>query len=257
MEDLQFIQGEAGVAYVYILLRTLGMLLVVLSIGGSSVGHTARVGLAFVVVFSLIDRRTSPVLTWSTISAAAELGLGLMLGLPSILVLQASRMWGEMFDTGRGQSLGAMYDPLSGTSSQVMSQCIGSWVTAALLLMGLLPNLILSLASSLLLIAPGTVTVQRIASLASVILNTVGTSLTFGMMIYLPLGLSFLIVDIFGGFVSRLLPRFAIHAESFAARTVVGFAVLAGSATQGIHWSIFHLCTDPVRGVIEHLSSVP
>jgi flagellar biosynthesis protein FliR len=241
-------------SYAYGMLRCLGLVLVFLSLGGKTVSHSSKVGISVIVLLVPNLFPVNPSVSWEWRNVAAELLLGALIGLPLLLVVQAGKMFGELFDAGRGQSIGTQYDPVSSMSSQVMSKCIGSWLVATLLFLGLLPQILMTLQQSFLAINPGSMSLFDLARSHRSVVELVILSLTFAFSVYVPCALLFLIVDLFAGFVSRLLPKFAIHGETFLVRTVVGFLMLMSSGASGLHWSLLEMCITPTQVVIQELS---
>jgi flagellar biosynthesis protein FliR len=251
-----FWDGVQWVLLVYIFLRSLGVFLVAFSIFGAAVSYHHRVGVAGVVACCLGFSLPVHSVEWSLSSGCAEVFIGALLGFPLLLLYQGARMFGEFFDAGRGQTIGAFYDPLSGVSGQLMAECIGRWVCAELLVVGLLPQFVEVLFISSDVVPPGTLSLDQLFAFPTLVMRSFVHSYTIAMLVFLLVGGGFLLVDLFSGFVSRLLPRFHIHGEIFLVRSLLGFVLLFWFIQCDVHLSFFAFSSGSANTVLSVIERV-
>ena len=194
--------------------RAIGMI-AILPWGNSSLSLNLRVTLA--AGLSLLVSGTLPEISpLTTSSLVGELIVGLALGIPLALAVQAFAMAGEMIDVARGQQIAALYDPLADLQTSPCSVLFGNFAWVAALCSGLLDSLIISFVRSFSLVpldsAFGT---SNLKSIASGILTLIPLLLggIFGAL--MPLIGMMLAVDLAIGFVSKFIPQLALQSEAF------------------------------------------
>ena len=200
--------------------RAIGMI-AILPWGNSSLPLNLRVTLA--AGLSLLVSGTLPEISpLTTSSLVGELIVGLALGIPLALAVQAFAMAGEMIDVARGQQIAALYDPLADLQTSPCSVLFGNFAWVAALCSGLLDSLIVSFVKSFSLVplasAFGT---SNLNSIASGILTQIPLLLggIFGAL--MPLIGMMLAVDLAIGFVSKFIPQLALQSEAFQIKLLV------------------------------------
>ena len=200
--------------------RAIGMI-AILPWGNSSLSLNLRVTLA--AGLSLLVSGTLPEISpLTTSSLVGELIVGLALGIPLALAVQAFAMAGEMIDVARGQQIAALYDPLADLQTSPCSVLFGNFAWVAALCSGLLDSLIVSFVKSFSLVplasAFGT---SNLNSIASGILTQIPLLLggIFGAL--MPLIGMMLAVDLAIGFVSKFIPQLALQSEAFQIKLLV------------------------------------
>jgi flagellar biosynthesis protein FliR len=187
-----------------------------------------RIALAAAAAFFFVDSVPSH-LPLNAAHLAGEFGVGVILGLPAALMVECAGMWGELYDTARGQAIASSYDHLQNTPSSQFQSLACSWAWAALLSLGLLPALFLGFGKSLSLLPLGEVIRMDYANLGQRILQ--GVALQGGALLasFLPIGLVFVGIDFALGLISKFVPGLSLQNEAFAIKTITGLLLITAA----------------------------
>jgi len=204
--------------------RALGVI-VVLPIGDKLSGIVQKVmlaaGLALLTAGSIGETHSSGIF-----GALGEFLIGFVISLPLALAVSAAKMWGELFDAGRGQTIGSMYDPVNGSSLSSMAFLSKHYVWVLLLITGTLDRTILSYYESFSIIGAGGFTISNLTIFSQAIMIMLGYTLVGLISFYLVFASLFLLVDCFVGLISKSVPQVSFFSESFQVKTYLGFALI-------------------------------
>ena len=132
---------------------------------GDSTAVRWRVGLAAgLALFICGPVATCP--DWSAVSLLAEFVIGGFLALPAAITVSLAASFGELFDTQRGQMMGSVYDPVSSEVSPPSSMLFSNLSWAILCSVGFLETILVAVAKSFSLIAPGAATVATLTDVS-------------------------------------------------------------------------------------------
>jgi flagellar biosynthesis protein FliR len=162
----------------------------------------------------------------SLAGACGDFLVGLALGMPWMLCTELGGMLGELFDAGRGQTIGALYDPLSGVYQSQMCLCLRLLVWASVLAAGALEVVLSSLQESLALIPQGARMIGQGLEFGSRLMTLLSRSFGGMLSLYLPFALLFLLVDAAAGFAAKVLPQAGLCSESFQVKSWLGLLLL-------------------------------
>ncbi len=206
-----------------VFLRTLGMFaLIPLELGFQGTLFKISLAAVFALAFSY-DLHIATVVSPS--SLAFEFFLGMTLSLPFALVISAAKVLGDLFDTARGQSIADMLDPLHGASSSYTGILLQSFSFATLLSVGALDSIVRSLALSLKTL-PLSLQAADFTANALALINFVAASMNAAFFAFLPFALVFFAIEFTCAYLSKLLPRVSLQAESFLLKSWAGIVCL-------------------------------
>lgn len=233
--------------YIPLLLRSLGVMAALpFSFDAISTGQRIFFATGLTLLIGVApDQVGSPSLWW-----LLEFFIGFTITMPVAIVVASSAHVGEFFDLGRGETIGSLLDPLSGSQTSNSALLIRSYIWLKLLVLGILPLLVLGLWKSTILIPPG---LQTGSALHGQVMGTLGegmlmlltTLLATGFDYALPTAAVFLMVEISVGFLSKVLPNVSLSNESFLVKSVFGFLVLLAVDQMEIGQSLFNLSEPP------------
>ena len=151
--------------------------------------------------------------------------LGLLIGAPLRFVSDAAEMFGELVDSARGQTIGAVVDPLNGQSPSDLAAVCRTGAVGLALSLGALDELVRSLAHSFEIFPAGSWLkgVEGADALARWGLAVVGVSLKIAAIFF---G-AFVMVDLVAGIAARLLKGVQFVTVSAIAKAALTFFLLA------------------------------
>ena len=153
--------------------------------------------------------------------------IGLSLGFPVALLVSAGSMWGDLFDSARGQSLSSFYDPSSLSLTQPSVKLTTGLVWILVLMLGGVELLIVSIQKSLVSIPPGSLAVTFFTTYGLELIHMCGFIFTGTIIIFLPIAGVFLLTDLSVGFLSKLLPQLMLFSEAFQIKSLLGMIIIA------------------------------
>jgi type III secretory pathway component EscT len=218
---------ELAALFVLGFFRAMG-LLVNIPLGSSSLSAAMRFGCA--ALLSILGLSlSSDARELSYLHIGAEFLIGFCLGLPAGLLLSGAAMFGELFDTGRGQSIGSLYDPFSASHDSQLAVMFRQFTWAYILFLGggeiLIGDYLESL-HSVTLGAP--FETNELLKLGAIMVTSTCACLSGVLSAYLPCAALFLMLDLGLGFLGKLLPQHNFASESFILKSGLGAAILWG-----------------------------
>ena len=213
-----------GIAWLYVIARIFGLCILLPFWDGTAFLLT-RLSLACVFSFAFIST-LSPVPDFSLIQLICEMLLGLMLSIPLLVFLDLTASLGELFDSGRGQTIAGQYSFASTVPEGVVSLGFRAFFWVVLLYAGILEGLFDVLLRSFEYLQPGDPVLPQAEQMCRAVLRLLVHECSVLFKIFLPLAVLFLIAEIFVAFFQFVLPNIPLHAESFMVKSCVGFGVL-------------------------------
>lgn len=206
-------------AVVHAFFRALGFV-AVLPIGFDLMGLGKRIGCAVGLGVVLGGGASPSSATIGAGSALTEMALGAFLGVPILFVIGGAALWGELFDAGRGESIGTLHDPSLGGASSTTAFGVQHLAWAYIVFSDTLLEAVGRLFESgravpfgegptLVALGEGTLAIGR---------DVLGGALD----VALPWAVLFLLVEVALGFVARFAPQVSLQSESFIIKTGVG-----------------------------------
>ena len=162
-------------------------------------------------------------------STAAYLGeflIGVLLAVPAALVLSGAAMFGELFDITRGATLGQFYDPSFESSVPTMGLLLRQLSWLLLLLLGFMETLLGGLVASFNIVPAASFPAMDLVRVGYELMAFTGAILVQLISLFLPFGVLFLLISLAVGYLGKVLPQVALHGESFALKTALGFWML-------------------------------
>ncbi len=209
-----------------LLARSLG-LIALLPFGWGVLSLGQRLSLALLAAMMIFDpalQTTQITMMW----LPAEFLIGLILGLPMVLLIAMANFWGELFDSGRGQNIGMLYDPSSEGQASHTALLMSTLLWLLLLLSGVMGGSFIALKESLVIIPPAGLDTAELTQIGQGIMKLVAFELAGACTAFLPFAVLFLLADLGLGMLARLVPGFGCTAEGFQLKTCLGmFGMLA------------------------------
>jgi len=237
-----------GAIFILACMRAFGMLLV-LPLGREIRGVTGRLLFALGLGFVVALERSSAAEVASIAECILGLLLGALLALPTALLVAFARMGAELFDAARGQHMAELIDPLYADNISALALFARTAMWNFILLAGGLELLVAAYLQSFEIVPLNARAELSSSKIAEQVLLIVAHQFAEVMGRFLPLATLFLGVEIFLGFLSRLLPRISFVTESFTLKTVLGFLVLFIWATLAETFGVASHPLDLIRSV--------
>ena len=217
--------GDALLQFSLLFMRGLGVI-ALLPFGRTIVGTSQRTFLAAGLAILFFDPLALPQ-SVTPAGLLAEFVIGVLISVPAVMVISCVSMCGELIDSGRGQTIGLLYSPLSGhgASSTSMLGSVGIW--AFLLFFGILETLMSGLVSSIALLPLGSFAFTELDIIGRNLLAVIEPILSLTFSFYFPFAILFLVIDLGFGFVAKLTPQANPYSEAIQLKTYVAFAMLA------------------------------
>lgn len=233
---------ELLIQFSALFLRAIG-LLILLPLGGAGVGHLMRASLALCLAIVFFEPLKGSAIGINDL--VFEFFIGMLIGLPTALVVGAAAMWAELVDSGRGQSVSLLYDPLSGQTSNASTSLARYAVWASILVLGVLEQLIGAYAASLDSFVVGASVALPWDVLGEEYLKVLMPILTQTFQLYLPFGIVFLFVDFGFGVIGKLVPQLNPFGETFLLKTLASIAIVVLISRSDLPFSLFEMATPP------------
>lgn len=209
-------------SFAYGFMRVLGAL-AFMPIEGMTGGWGVKFSLALLFAPLLIWPLTGEATTLSAQALLADFAVGMALGLPSALSVQALGALGDFIDSARGQNLSELYSPLNGTSAGVTSVLLQKYSFALLLLVGALELVIVQVVESQSLWRLGAVGSEALGNLGMHLVRMTVLSIWQFCQISFPFVVAFLAVDLCSIYILKLTPGINLIGEVFLAKSVLAF----------------------------------
>lgn len=196
--------------------HTLGVVLVfplpegVLSIAG-------RLAIALVLSLCSFDPSLPESLhAVSPLGMATDFTLGLMTGVPILILYHAVRMWGDLFESLRGQQLGLIVDPLSGGEEMPLAVLLSQSALVVIVSQSTLPMLF-AVAVNRTAGAQG----DSVFAAATVLLERILMMAHASMALLMPFLVLVVTVELLVGWISRAGGGISLSSEAYLIRMVL------------------------------------
>jgi len=195
-----------------------------LPIGFDLAGLGKRLGVAACLGAALGNMAGDSTLPLTVGACVAELAVGALIGAPLVFAVGGAALWGELFDAGRGESIGTLYDPSLGGASSTTAFGAQHLAWAYLVFSDILLAAVDGLLRSVELVALG----------GSIRLKHVGwRALELGREVLgvaldaaVPWAVAYLVIELALGFVARFAPHVSLSTEAFALKFGVAIALV-------------------------------
>ncbi len=220
-------------------------MLAIIPLGDGSIGILRKLPLAV-----LLALMAGPVKTFDPIAGLpGEVFIGLLIGLPLALLITAAGMFGDLFDTERGQSLATIYDPLQDVQESATGILLKNLLWAELLFLGAGEDLVRGFILSFERIAPGSLNSEGWFFELDALLTFLTSRGILIFKIFIPWAVLFLAVEISMGFVSKVVPQVSLSSESFQLKSYLGVLILASAYAYDIQLDFAQLFLHE-RGIL-------
>lgn len=210
---------------VCLFMRILGAL-ACLPFEGVASGWWLRFCAASVLSLTLIwGQNVSPI----NLSSSALIGdflLGLSVGLPLALSVQAYSALGDFIDSARGQNMSEMYSPLNGNSSSLTSSLLQHYSFSLLLFTGALDVLVSQVFKSMQMQSLGSIAAENYSDLGQHFIHMAIYSIYHFSFLAVPFAVIFLCLDLCMIFLAKLIPGLSLLSEMFLAKSALAFCAI-------------------------------
>ena len=162
----------------------------------------------------------------TALTCIQEIIIGTILGTSILLPIIAAEIFGDIFDTGRGMTLGQIVDPFNGAQLSYTSFLTKWFFITLFFTSGGLMILLNLLRESFKIIPCGAVDGGAIQSLATNLLKIIPYTMSavfslglIAMFLYIAVELVFL-------FLSKVIPNLSFQSEAFFLKSVLGYGML-------------------------------
>ncbi|MGI6525731.1 MAG: flagellar biosynthetic protein FliR [Bdellovibrionota bacterium] len=162
----------------------------------------------------------------SALNVFLEVVLGSIMALPVMLSIEVATFLTELLDTGRGQQMAAIYDPLSNTQRSILSVYARNLLITLFLIGGVGDNLLIFFISTVSIYAPGKIGFADFLQYSPQLLHDIIVYLNNCFLIYLPFGVLFLVCDWGFAIIGKILPTFNLSQEGFLIKSIALFTLL-------------------------------
>ncbi|MEZ4755104.1 MAG: flagellar biosynthetic protein FliR [Bdellovibrionota bacterium] len=180
-----------------------------------------------IILSGLILLESTAAVELSVSLVITQFFVGALLGLPCRLLISAIETWGELLDSGRGQTLGAVYNPNSEAPGSHSANFLSAFCWAILVYYGFLPLLIDVLFESFNLISINQSFDIFSKNAAFKTLILIGSVLQSAIIHYLPLAAMLFMLDLLVGFCSKALNNSHFYSENFQLKTFLSFILIS------------------------------
>ncbi len=176
--------------------------------------------------------------------ALREVLIGALVSLPCACIVTLAGMWGDLFDTARGQNISTLYDPLHETQEPVMAVLVKQLCWVQILCCGLLEQLVVQYQKSFVILGVGAN--MAATELGGQIVTLLARGTTQMLQLFLPFAALFLLVEIGVGFIGRALPSLSLSSEGLQLKSYLGFALLLLVYQAGAFGWLFEISSRPL-----------
>ena len=227
-------------AFMLVLARIGGMVMLMPGIGEMAVAVWIRLGLA-VAVSALLFPVVSPLLPVMPVSPpgmaltiAAEAMTGLFIGGMTRLLLSALHVAGTViaFETGLAAAQG--FDPAQQSQSAIIATFMTLIGVNLIFAANLHHYLFIAMADSYTIFTPGNL--PSVAHFSEIAITTTAKSFALGIQIAAPFLVFGLIFNVGLGLVARLMPQLQIFFIAAPAQIILGFTIFAAVLSSTMMW---------------------
>jgi flagellar biosynthetic protein FliR len=216
--------------------RALGFVATI-PIGFDLAGLGKRLGVAACLGAAIGSAGAAGAAPLSVGALLSEVVIGLCLGAPIVFVVGGAALWGELFDAGRGESIGTLYDPSLGGMSSTMALSAQHLVWAYLVFSDVLLTAVGGLTASLDQVSLGAG--ARIDALGGRALESGRAVLGLALDAAVPWAVAYLGVELALGFVARFAPQVSLSTETFIVKSGVAFVLVWAIDPESV-WSAWY-----------------
>lgn len=233
LTELLGVTPEWSAAYLLTVLRLSAALVVIPLFGANGVPPQAKIGLALLMALVVLPLSTSPERSVPTdllpfvALAGSEVLLGLAMGIATAMVFHALEMGASLVGYQIGFGLGEVFDPLTGATTQSMSQFYRLLATLVFFAVNGHHLVVLALVRTFEVVPAGSADLSLIAGDRVVPFFT--SLFVAAVRIALPVTGALLLTDLAMGLVARTVPQINILIEGFPIKITIGVLVLAAS----------------------------
>jgi len=220
-------------AFLLTVLRLSAALVVIPLFGANGVPAQTKIGLALLIALVILPLSATPEQTVPTdllpfaLLAGSEALVGLAMGIATLMVFQALEMGATIVGYQIGFGLGEVFDPLTGATTQSMTQFYRLLATLVFFAVNGHHMVVLALVRTFEVVPAGSADLSLIAG------DRVApffTSLFIAAVrIALPVTGALLLTDLAMGLVARTVPQINVLVEGFPIKITIGVLVLAAS----------------------------
>ena len=173
-----------------------------------------------------------------------ELGIGMVCAIPLSMVIAGAGIFGDLFDTSRGQNVATLYDPLHETQDSAVAVLAKNITWVHLLLLGVFERILVNYFDSFQKFSI-TSKVDLVQS-AHTLLLFLGSSCSEIFLLFLPWATLFLLIELCLAFFARAIPNISLSSESFQLKSYLGFFLLSVFYSPNLFNSLFGLAAHPI-----------
>lgn len=182
------------------------------------------------LLLSLFPELRAPPATdelWFSSQVVKEVMLALVISLPTRLFVEGASMVGELIDTARGQTIGAVQDPLNGPAGSDLGVVMRIGALTAAIQFGILDAVVYALYESVRAFPPGSDLFDSISIGGSIAASTISGPLSASFSLALLWIIPFIVIDLFSGVAHRLCSFLQFSSAAAVGKACVTFALLA------------------------------
>jgi len=242
-------------AFLLVLFRITGMFERLPVLGGGVTPRLTRVWYAFLVscvVFPVVvSNQTLPLMPQHIgvflVAAAAEFGLGLMMGFIVTMMLTGFQLGGRLVDDQMGFSLANVVDPMSNEMVSITSQLVFFAGTVLFIVMGGLNQVLTILAQSFNIVPLIGLNLSD-NLIYYLLVDVFPQSLLLGVLFAAPAITVVFLSTVALGLVGKIMPEMNVFSFSFGIRAITGLIMLALSMRY-----LFDLVSPAIRAISHQL----
>jgi len=152
----------------------------------------------------------------------SEILFGIFLSLPVALIIAMIEWWAELFETGRGQNLGSILDPMQQSENSALSSLLRSASWVALLASPVILHSLALLLSSYHKLPVGSLATFWQQETFVRLLEVINQAVSQMLCLALPFATLFLLIEFITAVAGKLLPQVSLTQESFLIKTILG-----------------------------------
>lgn len=204
-------------------IRCLGVISL-LPLAQGAVSQLQRFSLSLLIALAL--QGVVPAQSFSFWGLAGEFLIGIIIAVPTAIVLECAAIWGELLDWGRGQTMANLIDPLTHRSTAPTAMLLHWAIWIYVITAGGLELVLNGFAQSFQLVPAFALEVSMLPGIGQRLLVLIGQQLSGVFGIFLPLACIYLLVDFCVGILSKLLPQVSFTHESFISKSALALIFL-------------------------------
>jgi flagellar biosynthetic protein FliR len=233
MDWWQYIDTSRVLVFTLVLTRVSGIVMMSPVIGGSDIPVQVRALLAFTLTLLIMPSQWFvPIaepqnLTAYAILIAAELGIGLALGLGLNIFFTGASMAGELIGQIGGLTATQIFDPISGDQSPLLSRLFQYLAITVFAAVGGLQVLVTTLLDTFVTLPLGEAAFH--SSIAYSLVKILALSFNMSIRMAAPVVVAVLVAMLVMGLLGKTLPQLNLMSVGFGVNSMIMFAVLTMS----------------------------